>query len=183
MMDRRTVFSDDRRYRYTLWRVWDLFNPNALMVIGLNPSTADECRDDPTVRRCIGFAKTFGFGALCMMNLFAFRATDPKAMKSEIFSPQEAANDSWLLHCADEANEGVTKIVCAWGVHGQWRDRDSAVEKLLSGNDLYCLGLTQAGYPRHPLYVKGDTKLQAYRRQKLRFHLEEGVEGKQTWTI
>jgi len=73
------TFSTDRVYRYALWRVWDAALPS-FVVIGLNPSTADETENDPTIRRCIGFAKREGCGGLVMLNLFAVRATDPRVM-------------------------------------------------------------------------------------------------------
>lgn len=86
------AFSEDRAFRYTLWREWDVDSLTGCaddlphghqfaQFIGLNPSTADETRDDPTIRRCIGFAKLWGYGALCMTNLFAFRATKPRDMR------------------------------------------------------------------------------------------------------
>lgn len=142
-------FSPCRTYRYDLWRRWG-DGPYA-MFIGLNPSTADETQDDPTIRRCINFAKAWGFSALCMTNLFAFRATDPKDMK-EYQQPVGPENNDVLQECA--AGAGV--IVAAWGVHGVHEDRDKEVLALLPG--LQCLGLSKEGHPRHPLYLKGDLK-------------------------
>jgi hypothetical protein len=100
--------------RYALWREWDIFNSDYVMFIGLNPSTADETRDDPTIRRCIGFAQDWGYGAVCMTNLFAYRARDPLVMKSAVdtIGPE---NDQWLAFCAKEAS----MIVAAWGVDGR----------------------------------------------------------------
>src|SRR5690242_6108456 len=111
-MKRETIFSDCRAYRYTLWREWDIFDKNYVMFVGLNPSTADERVDDPTIRRCIDFAKRWGYGALCMTNLFAYRATDPRVMKAFPY-PVGPENDKWLVRCAREA--GV--VVAAWGNH------------------------------------------------------------------
>ena len=84
-IDRKTRFSPCRRYRYTLWRDWNPLLPDNVyaMFIGLNPSTADETNDDPTIRRCINFAKSWGCDSFCMTNIFAFRATDPKVMIAE----------------------------------------------------------------------------------------------------
>jgi hypothetical protein len=141
---RRTVFSTCRRYRYTLWREWG--RDNYCMFIGLNPSTADEKTDDPTIRRCIGFAKRWGFGALCMTNLFAFRATDPRVMMGAS-KPVGQDNDRWLVDCARRA--GI--VIAAWGTHGQFLGRDEEVLNLL--DDLYCLRLTKEGFPAHPLYL------------------------------
>lgn len=144
-------FSLCRRYRYELWRRWAP-GPYA-MFIGLNPSTADETQDDPTIRRCIGFAKAWGFSALCMTNLFAFRATKPEVMKAEAFPIGGHENDLALRSLADSA--GV--VVAAWGVHGVHLDRAADVMKMIPG--LHCLGLSQKGHPRHPLYLKADSKL------------------------
>ena len=145
-MSRRTIFSECRQYRYTLWREWDLLNSNYAMFIGLNPSTADEWKDDPTIRRCIDFSKQWGYGALCMVNLFAFRATDPRVMMSTP-RPIGEENDRWIAYCAKDA--GV--IVAAWGTKGQYIGRDEEVLQLVEG--LTCLRLTKDGCPEHPLYL------------------------------
>ncbi len=158
---RRTVLSACRKYRYTLWREWktqaDLLNPptsrsgrrpdhHYAMFMGLNPSTADETQDDATIRKCIGFAKRWGFAGLMMTNLFAFRATDPRQMKGNP-KPIGDDNDRWLVACARDA--GI--IVAAWGVNGEHMGRDEEVLKLLDGME--CLRTTKAGHPEHPLYV------------------------------
>lgn len=158
MTDRKTIFSPDRRYRYTLWREWpgaDLFNQSIIgyvMFVGLNPSTADEMVDDPTIRKCVGFAKRWGFCALCMTNLFAFRATEPRKMEAEKF-PIGSENDKWLVDCA----RGASAIVAAWGTRGAFMGRDEEVRKLLHG--MKCLRRTQHGFPEHPLYIPYDTPL------------------------
>lgn len=139
-----TLFSPCRTYRYSLWRHWG--GEGYAMFIGLNPSTADEIQDDPTVRRCIGFAKDWGFGGLCMTNLFAFRATDPQDMKKAI-DPIGPENDRALLDLAEHA--GV--IVAAWGTHGTFRGRDRTVIKLIPR--LSYLRLTKDQHPAHPLYL------------------------------
>jgi len=137
-------FSDCRRYRYSLRRTWGV-GPHA-MVIGLNPSTADETTDDPTIRRCIRFAKDWGFDGLIVANLFAFRATDPAEMK-RVAEPVGADNDRTLKELA--AIAGI--VVAAWGTHGTHRGRDAEVRSMLS--DLHYLRLTKAGIPSHPLYL------------------------------
>jgi len=149
----KTVFSPDRVYRYTLWRQWwsdELFitrtKLNYAMFIGLNPSTADETENDPTIRKCIGFAEKWGYDALCMTNLFAYRATDPRKMKGHD-KPIGVDNDRWLVACAREA--GI--IIAAWGVNGAHMGRDEEVLNLL--DDVWCLRTTKNGYPEHPLYV------------------------------
>jgi hypothetical protein len=154
-------------YRYSLWRVWDHSRP-LLMVIGLNPSTADEFKLDPTLRRCAGFAYDWGLGGLVMTNLFAFRATDPIDMKASV-DPIGPDNDNWLVDIATAKREltfGVRpKVLAAWGTHGGWLGRDDEVVKLLvtRGVDLHCLVKTKHGFPKHPLYVKRDTRPQIYR--------------------
>lgn len=168
---RRTIFSDCRTYRYTLWRDWktqaDLLDPKTsrsgrwpdnsyAMFIGLNPSTADETLDDPTIRRCIGFAKRWNFAGLLMTNLFAYRATFPKDMKA-----QERAvgmdNITWILRGAKDASI----IVAAWGTHGSFRHQDLVVfnylKYLAPDKKLMCLRTTKDGFPEHPLYVPYDT--------------------------
>jgi len=87
-------FSTCRKYRYALWRIWDDSKPYA-MIVGLNPSTADETKNDPTISRCINFSKDWGYGGLCMANLFAFRATKPSVLMSSN-DPVGSANDDWL---------------------------------------------------------------------------------------
>jgi hypothetical protein len=125
------------------------------MFIGLNPSTADEVQDDPTIRRCIGYAKEWGYGAFCMTNIFAFRATDPRVMKTQA-DPVGPENDKWLTECAKDAG----LIVAAWGAHGGHRNRDEEVIKLV--DNIMCLGTTKDGYPRHPLYLPKTAKPESY---------------------
>ena len=147
-MKRSATFSSCRAYRYTLWREWEsLFTDEFAMFIGLNPSTADEKLDDPTVRRCIAYAKTWGYSALCMTNLFAFRATNPDDMM-RANDPVGADNDQTLRECAGR-NAGV--IVAAWGVHGTFNGRADQVRMMLP--QLHYLRLTKDGHPSHPLYL------------------------------
>jgi len=138
----------DQEYRYALWRVWGN-ETNFVQFVGLNPSTADESLNDPTIRRCIQFAKDWGFEALCMTNLFAFRATDPKNMKAAE-APVGLQNDLWLKEVSREAG---TVIAC-WGAQGDFLGRDLEVSTLIP--EMKCLKLTQGGHPRHPLYLKKD---------------------------
>jgi hypothetical protein len=128
------------------------------MVVGLNPSTADECTDDPTVRRCLGFARRWGFGHLVLANLFALRTTDPAGLR-EATDPVGPENDVHLSACAGEADV----ILAAWGAGGALCGRDDAVCHLLRDRELLCLGRTLAGQPRHPLYVGGDRQPEVYR--------------------
>jgi hypothetical protein len=138
----------NQEYRYALWRIWG-DEANFVQFVGLNPSTADENLDDPTIRRCVQFAKDWGFEALCMTNLFAFRATDPKNMKATE-APVGPQNDVWLKEVSREAG---TVIAC-WGAQGDFLGRDLEVSTLIP--EMKCLKLTQGGHPRHPLYLKKD---------------------------
>lgn len=151
-------FSPCRRYRYTLEHVFDPLlhenSPRLIMWIGLNPSTADENKLDPTLRRVRGFSAAWGFTSFVMTNLFAFRATDPADMKRAA-DPVGPANDTWLATMAGRCE----KIVAAWGNHGFHRDRDVEVMNLLGVECLTCLGLSKTGSPKHPLYIGGDTAL------------------------
>ncbi len=145
-------FSPCRTYRYSLWRRW-ADGGKVCAFIGLNPSTADETQDDPTIRRCVGFAKTWGCNALCMLNLFAFRAADPEDMKRAA-DPVGPENDAYLKRLV--VHEGPT--VAAWGAHGGHRGRSTDVLDMLE-YPLFCFGKTKDGKPRHPLYIKADAPL------------------------
>ena len=147
-MNEETIFSPCQKYRYTLWRRWA---PGPVVqFVGLNPSTADETNNDPTVRRCIDFAKRWNAGALCMTNIFAWRDTDPEKMKRAV-DPVGPDNDRWLLAVAEVAAERVA----AWGNHGKHLDRSVHVKWLFAGANrpLHCLRLTGTGQPCHPLYL------------------------------
>ncbi len=150
---RKTIFfpEKERTYRYVLWREWNNKTSRYAMIIGLNPSTADENSNDPTIRRCIGFAKSEGYGALCVANLFAFRATVPAVMKKHA-APIGPDNDEWLLESAKRA--GI--VIAAWGVDGGYLQRDAQVTRLLG--KLWCLGKTKHHFPKHPLFIKKDTR-------------------------
>ncbi|WP_406720167.1 DUF1643 domain-containing protein [Thioclava litoralis] len=147
------VYSDDEQYRYLLTRVWDPEGPRALFVM-LNPSTATEVQNDPTVERCERRARVLGFGAFRVTNIFAYRATDPKVMRAQP-DPVGPENDHAILESLDWVSGPQDRVICAWGAHGAHLGRGAAVEALLRGADraLYHLGLTQAGAPKHPLYI------------------------------
>jgi hypothetical protein len=136
-------------YRYLLRREWDINAPQITFVM-LNPSTADGDSDDPTLRRCIGFARSWGYGSVEVVNLFAYRATRPRDLL-QLHDPVGSNNNFYLL----ESTQRAASIIVAWGVRGSFLNRDKAVVDLISGQQpLYCLGRTKAGHPRHPLYVK-----------------------------
>jgi hypothetical protein len=145
-------FSGCRMWRYWLMRMWDEKLPK-LVVIGLNPSTADENTDDPTIRRCVGYAKSWGCGSLVMLNLFAIRATDPRDLKTA-GDPVGRFNDETLRTWSENAH----LILAAWGSHGDYQLRAEAVLKLLNDRPIHCLGRTKSGQPRHPLYLKADAR-------------------------
>lgn len=165
-MTNAAYFSPCHRYRYTLHRTWrnmDSDNsPNVagcLMIIGLNPSTADHVEDDPTIRRCVRFARDWGFNALVMTNLFAFRATKPMDLMNAA-DPVGAENDAVLQFCAAQAS----LVLAAWGNDGKFQARDKAVLSLLPQDlPVYCLKKTDGGNPWHPLYVPAATKPFLYR--------------------
>ena len=143
-------FSKCRTWRYALWRTWDN-DKSHVMFIGMNPSTADETNDDPTIRRCINYAKAWGYGGIYMLNLFAFRATDPREMKAAA-DPVGPENISYLKVYHETA--GIT-LAC-WGAHGHFMRQGELIETIL--DNLYCLGVTKTGHPRHPLYLKANLK-------------------------
>jgi hypothetical protein len=147
-------FSPDRLYRYRLYRVWDK-SKLPLMFIGLNPSTADERIDDPTVRRCLRFAKDLGYGGLIMANAFALRATSPTALKA-VNDPVGPENDAWLIKLA----QGAGLVIAAWGNHGSINGRGQQIRQLLP--KLHCFVLTKTGQPKHPLYLRADLKPSAW---------------------
>jgi hypothetical protein len=149
------TLSDDGIYRYDLSRRW-ADGPRALWVM-LNPSTADARQDDPTIRRCIAFSKREGCGSLTVVNLYAFRSTDPKALltaKAPIGPENTSTIRRWL------ADPSTSVVVAAWGAWWQsQRDHPARlnVEALVAETQhrLVCLGTTKKGDPRHPLYVAG----------------------------
>ncbi|MCR6656636.1 MAG: DUF1643 domain-containing protein [Opitutus sp.] len=157
-MNNECIFSPCRAYRYSLvHEIAPALPRRRAMWIGLNPSTADESQLDPTLRRIRDFTTTWGYNGFVMTNLFAFRATDPKVMKAQP-DPVGIENDRVLIETAKSCD----LIVAAWGAHGSHMDRASAVLKLLQGLNVHCLGITQEGHPRHPLYLKRATPLQLF---------------------
>ena len=143
------VYSPCERYRYLLTRIWQPQGKRALFVM-LNPSTATELQNDPTVERCERRARALGFGAFRVTNIFAFRATDPRVMRAAA-DPVGPANDAAIAESAPWADS----ILCAWGTHGAYLGRGAAVERLLraTGRPLHHLGLSKDGHPKHPLYI------------------------------
>jgi hypothetical protein len=141
------VFSHDRRYRYLLWRRWS-GSERLVLFIGLNPSTADETQDDPTIRRCRSFAESWSASGFMIANLFAYRATFPSDLRTEK-SPVGNENDSWISAASGYA---IRTIAC-WGNHGTHLGRAGEVLPLLVRPEY--LRMTKTGQPSHPLYLPG----------------------------
>lgn len=150
----RSAFMDGE-YRFALERRW-AEGPSLLFCM-LNPSTADGMKDDPTIRRCVGFAKFNQFAALAVVNLYAFRATEPELV-FKAADPVGLGNDTYI----DKYAKACGGIVAAWGTLGH-PDRVRDVMRILEAHQpVYCLGRTKDGHPRHPLYVDGKRKLERF---------------------
>lgn len=150
------VISDCGTYRYRLSRKWDASLPTLAWIM-LNPSTADGVEDDPTIRRCIGYAEDWGYGSIVVGNLFALRATDPSELEAHP-EPVGPENDDHLQAIC----EGADRVMVAWGTNGGLENRDQEVVELLKGVQLEALDTTQAGHPNHPLYQPSDAKPEPY---------------------
>jgi hypothetical protein len=140
----------DGAYRYSLWRTLRAVDhPRRLLFIMLNPSTADAQHSDPTLRRCLGFASSWGYDSLEVCNLFAYRATNPGTLR-RVPDPVGPANNEHLGRAVARASV----VVAAWGTQGEFMNRAAEVTQLIvRSRRLSCLGLTKHGFPRHPLYV------------------------------
>lgn len=156
------VFSPCRQYRYFLKRSWDpLFHSEQFVAfLCLNPSTADESTNDNTVVRCIGFAKAWGYSALAIINIFAFRATRPANMLAH-HDPVGDENDGWIKMVAESAD----MVIAAWGNNGAHLERSAEIKEMFHGLGvgLHCLSVTLAGHPEHPLYLRSDLIPMPYR--------------------
>lgn len=155
---RGAVISDCEKYRYVLTRG---YNMNYIPFVMLNPSTADAMEDDPTIRRCIGFARDWGYHGLVVLNLYAYRATDPKELKKLSIEVAIGENneDYWRHYLRDQE-----KVVCGWGNNAN----KEVVERfwtfcLYHDVRTMCLGTTKSNQPKHPLYLKTDTQLVEWR--------------------
>ena len=159
--DRQALIDPTGKYRWWLSRTLESREGVDLrgwaVFVMLNPSTADGCVDDPTIRRCMGFAYEWGCAHLSVVNLFAIRSANPMAIYTDK-DPVGPENDEWIM---SETGKGTKAIVAAWGAHGSFRQRAWRVRGLLhgAGRSVWHLGLTKDGYPRHPLYLKRTTAL------------------------
>jgi hypothetical protein len=151
-METGACFDASGLYRYSLWRVWNRHTPK-LVFIMLNPSTADAEINDPTIRRCIGFAQVWGYGRLEVVNLFGLRTPDPHRLR-QAPDPVGDQCDAYIQTAAQQAD----RIILAWGNWGNFCGRDQTVLSLLTSYKLFCLGRNQSGQPRHPLYLKRDVE-------------------------
>lgn len=150
----KTATLDRRRvYRYQLWRRWsDAPQFRYVNFVLLNPSTADESTDDPTVRKCVKFARTWGFDGLCITNLFAYRSTNRRALY-KVVDPVGFGNNRHILAVATDA----ALVVCGWGLDGSLMGRGSIVRRMLRRFDPHYLRLTRE-QPWHPLYLPDNTR-------------------------
>lgn len=155
--DRGADLSPCGTYRYDLWRRWS-DGPWALWIM-LNPSTADADMDDPTIRRCRGFSQAWGYGGLAVVNLFAYRATDPAEL-TKAGDPDGPLNVNTIWRWLKD--DRTSAVVAAWGASWEKVGKHRLnVEGLAAhaGHDVFCLGTTKAGHPRHPLYVPASQPL------------------------
>jgi hypothetical protein len=150
-MKKCAVLSDDLLYRYQLSRIWDETKPRILFVM-LNPSTADAEHDDPTIRRVINFAKSWGYGGVHVGNLYAFRSTDPKMLKTAC-DPVGTENVQHVQRLVQD----VDRVVYAWGNDASEPDWLRALV-----SEPYCIDVSKKGIPKHPLYLKAELKPQVF---------------------
>ncbi len=149
-MDKEAVLSTDKKYRYILKRIWD-DKLQKVAIIGLNPSTADAKNDDPTIKRCIEFVKSWGYGGFYMLNLFAFRATNPKEIY-KVNNPVGEENEKHILEIISK----VEKVICAWGNEGEHLNQSKKILSLIETP--FCLKINLSGEPSHPFYLKSNLK-------------------------
>lgn len=152
------VISSDGLYRYHLWRIWDDHLPVMVFVMQ-NPSTADATEDDPTIRRCVGFARREGYGGISVRNVFALRATDERELLThpDPFGPE---NEEHLTAARQVAL--MTRLVVAWGERlggKRLAHHYAKVRCCVLPLSPYCLGTNKSGEPKHPLYLKSDAPL------------------------
>lgn len=150
MIRKNAVLSKDRQYRYLLTRLWDI-NKGIVLFVCLNPSTADEMTDDPTVKRCMRYAYDWGYGGIKIVNLFALRSSKPENLYKHDL-PVGISNNAYIIRESRKA----ALTIAAWGCHGSFMDREELVLPLLKNP--HCLGVTKDGHPKHPLFLKKTLK-------------------------
>jgi hypothetical protein len=144
-------FSSDRKHRFVLWRIWDTHKPK-IMFICLNPSTANEDKNDPTIRRVVNFAKNMGYGGVYMTNLYSYVSTDP----NKLITSDSKENEIWLK----QISQRCETIVFAWGAFKESKFQGAKIIKMFP--KAYALKINKDGSPRHPLYVPTNTELIRY---------------------
>lgn len=151
-MTKGAIFDVTKQYRYSLWRIWDESKPKITYIM-LNGSTADAENDDPTLRRCIGYAKAWGYGSLEIVNLFGYWTPLPSELKKS-YDPVGPENDIYITKSVKDAE----KVLVAWGSHGKFKRQNKHVLDLLEELCIepFCLGVSKDGNPKHPLYLKAD---------------------------
>jgi hypothetical protein len=152
------IFSRDLRHRYQLTRRWHQSVSAPIVFILLNPNNADAIHDDPTIRRCVGFAKARGHSELTVVNLFTLRSADPKALYAAA-DPIGPQND---LHI-ERAIAGASEVIVGWGAHGDLMSRGDAIMNKFRDRNLLSFGLTRNRQPKHPLYLRADAPLRPLR--------------------
>lgn len=157
-LENDAVISDCGKYRYLLRRTWDHAKPRALFIM-LNPSTADARQDDATIRSCVRLIGALGYGSMEVVNLFAWRATDPAEL-AKATDPIGERNDLTIAGAIGRCDTAV----CAWGAHPMAESRGRSVRAILRGYRpaVFCLGKTKAGAPKHPLYIKSGAPLETF---------------------
>jgi hypothetical protein len=145
------IFSPDGQYRWLLWRYWGPGKAFAHLN-GLNPSKADDREDDPTIRREVGFCKSWGMDGLVKTNAYGFKATNPKVMQAQA-DPIGVDNDLWIAQA--HAASAMPYSVACWGANCE-RSRQIALRRMFPWR---IFGLTKDGFPKHPLYLKATTPL------------------------
>lgn len=148
------IFSEDRKYRFALWRRWNKIRP-LMLLIGLNPSKADEVRNDPTITRGISRANKEGFGGFFMGNLYGLVSTQPEALLKNSDSVGELT-DYWL----EEMIKASVRQLCGWGSFKAVKQRSALILSMI--REPYCLGINADGQPKHPLYISYDTPMTRY---------------------
>jgi len=157
------IFSDDRTHRYDLWRVWER-GSREIVFIGLNPSTADESKNDPTIRKCCNFAKLWRYNKMHMLNIFAHRATMPLNMKIAE-DPIGPANNEYILRVVEQSQKrrGNMVVLC-WGSNGEFMGRGREVYELVNGLCVpKCINICSNGEPGHPLYLPYETNVVVFK--------------------
>lgn len=157
-MIKGAIIDETQKYRYLLWRIWDETKPKIVFLM-LNGSTADAETNDNTLNKCISYAKSWGFGKLEIVNLFSYRTALPAVLKKAP-DPIGPLNEKYIL----ESLKGANMVVVAWGAHGNYKNQNKVVLKLLKSQNVtpFSLGYTKDGNPKHPLYLKADIKPEVF---------------------